>query len=442
MKIIDLFLKNQKTENVNNFLVDTTKGMVKYETEIRVIIEKYLEEEQKLKKDLEEQTSFNEMMEETIISTIKLKDSISSKLNDIHLNNVPFDIYNSIRIDFPSKINSIDIFDSFHFSIYKNLDKNIENSTIYFERANNGIDIPQEKMEELKGVLFKKSNLSTNNIKSILKQYNIQSIHLITGNNIHINKITTHNESKLVLDFALFKNLIELTFNDYSKVSINNSKFSLMKIRVNNMSKLEINNCIFPENVEIYSHGFGIVEINNIKTNKLNLFSFNQSKIKINSIYLKNNFNVSSYDLSLINIESIKKDTDLNNEQIKVFFKSKNTSNITANFEIKESIFEFKIKQYDLSTINIKTDKNGVNCFQSSIFLHNNSTFQFKGYLNSEKIYVSCSDLSNGNLKNINTSELTINLTNISHLNIDGYSNKTSSNVNSMATLKTNKIYR
>ena len=297
-------------------------------------------------------------------------------------------------------------------------------------------------MEELKGVLFKKSNLSTNNIKSILKQYNIQSIHLITGNNIHINKITTHNESKLVLDFALFKNLIELTFNDYSKVSINNSKFSLMKIRVNNMSKLEINNCIFPENVEIYSHGFGIVEINNIKTNKLNLFSFNQSKIKINSIYLKNNFNVSSYDLSLINIESIKKDTDLNNEQIKVFFKSKNTSNITANFEIKESIFEFKIKQYDLSTINIKTDKNGVNCFQSSIFLHNNSTFQFKGYLNSEKIYVSCSDLSNGNLKNINTSELTINLTNISHLNIDGYSNKTSSNVNSMATLKTNKIYR
>lgn len=109
---------------------------------------------------------------------------------------------------------------------------------------------------------------------------------------------------------------------------------------------------------------------------------------------------------------------------------------------LKKVYLNFKIKQYDLSTINIKTDKNGVNCFQSSIFLHNNSTFQFKGYLNSEKIYVSCSDLSNGNLKNINTSELTINLTNISHLNIDGYSNKTSSNVNSMATLKTNKIYR
>ena len=138
MKIIDLFLKNQKTENVNNFLVDTTKGMVKYETEIRVRIEKYLEEEKRLKKHLEEQISTNEMIEETIIATIKLKDAINPKSNEIPYNNIPFDIYNSIGIDVPNNINSIDIFDSFHFSIYKNLDKNIKNSTIYFERAKNG----------------------------------------------------------------------------------------------------------------------------------------------------------------------------------------------------------------------------------------------------------------------------------------------------------------
>ena len=179
-------------------------------------------------------------------------------------------------------------------------------------------------MEELKGLLFQKLNISTNNVKSILKQYNIQSIHLITGNNNNINKITTHNKSKLVLDFASFKNIIDFKFNDYSEVFINNSKFSLMKIRVNNMSKLVLNNSILPVNVDmnvdIYSNGFGVVEINNIKTNKLNLFSCNQSKIKINSIYLKGDFNVSSYDLSSINIESISKDTDLNNEQIVKWF--------------------------------------------------------------------------------------------------------------------------
>lgn len=382
------------------------------------------------------------MIEETIIATIKLKDAINPKSNEIPYNNIPFDIYNSIGIDVPNNINSIDIFDSFHFSIYKNLDKNIKNSTIYFERAKNGTGIPQEKMEELKGLLFQKLNISTNNVKSILKQYNIQSIHLITGNNNNINKITTHNKSKLVLDFASFKNIIDFKFNDYSEVFINNSKFSLMKIRVNNMSKLVLNNSILPVNVDIYSNGFGVVEINNIKTNKLNLFSCNQSKIKINSIYLKGDFNVSSYDLSSINIESISKDTDLNNEQIKICLKSKNTSNITANFELSESIFELKVKQYDLSTIHIKTDKNGINCFQSNIFLQNNSTFQFRGYLNAEETSVSCSDLSNGDLKNINTEELTINLNNISHLNIDGYSGKTRANVNSMATLKKNRIYK
>ena len=78
MKIIDLFLKNQKTENMNNFLVDTTKGMIKYEAEIRVRMERYFEE----------QIPLNEMTKKKITSTNELK--------DMHSNNIPFNIYNSM----------------------------------------------------------------------------------------------------------------------------------------------------------------------------------------------------------------------------------------------------------------------------------------------------------------------------------------------------------
>ena len=78
MKIIDLFLKKQKIENMNNFLVDTTKGMIKYEAEIRVRMERYFEE----------QIPLNEMTKKKITSTNELK--------DMHSNNIPFNIYNSM----------------------------------------------------------------------------------------------------------------------------------------------------------------------------------------------------------------------------------------------------------------------------------------------------------------------------------------------------------